>query len=190
MRGGRGALAGVSGLPPRGSCPPSRGPKGHLGHEGAPTGSFTLFWSRGERKSVRARQAFVPEGGLALSFQDSPVSCTGQWLCAAPRPNGLSVNMSPSRLLSLPEPQFLQLYACLNAQSLHSYLTLCDSMDCVAQQALLSMGFPRQKSWSGLPVPSPRRHLNPGIKPAPLMSPSWTGMFFTTSTTWEAPSAV
>ena len=32
--------------------------------------------------------------------------------------------------------------------------TLCDPVDCT-HRALLSMGFPRQESWSGLPFPSP-----------------------------------
>ena len=36
----------------------------------------------------------------------------------------------------------------------------------VARQALLSMGFPRQESWSGLPFPSPGDLPDPGIKPA------------------------
>ena len=58
------------------------------------------------------------------------MSGSGRRVCAAPQPNGLSVNVSPSRLLTLPEPQFLQLYACLHAHSIHSYLTLCDLMDC------------------------------------------------------------
>ena len=35
----------------------------------------------------------------------------------------------------------------------------------VARQALLSMGFPRQEYWSGLPFPSPGDLPNPGIKP-------------------------
>ena len=35
----------------------------------------------------------------------------------------------------------------------------------VACQALLSMGFPRQEYWSGLPVPSPRSLPDPGTKP-------------------------
>ena len=34
-----------------------------------------------------------------------------------------------------------------------------------AYQAPLSMGFSRQEYWSGLPLPSPRDLLNPGIKP-------------------------
>ena len=33
------------------------------------------------------------------------------------------------------------------------YLTLCNTVDCVAHQASLSMGFSRQEYWSGLPLP-------------------------------------
>ena len=36
----------------------------------------------------------------------------------------------------------------------------------LAHQALLSMGFPRQEYWSGLPFPSPGDLPDPGIKPA------------------------
>ena len=35
----------------------------------------------------------------------------------------------------------------------------------VACQAPLSMGFPKQEYWSGLPFPSPGNLLNPGIEP-------------------------
>ena len=35
----------------------------------------------------------------------------------------------------------------------------------VAHQALLSMGFPRQEYWSGLPFPSSRDLPDPGIEP-------------------------
>ena len=38
-------------------------------------------------------------------------------------------------------------------------------------QAPLSMGFPRQAYWSELPGPSPGNLLDPGIKPASLVSP-------------------
>ena len=38
-----------------------------------------------------------------------------------------------------------------------------------------------------LPCPSPRDLPNPGIEPASLTSPALAGVFFTTSTTWEAP---
>ena len=36
----------------------------------------------------------------------------------------------------------------------------------VACQAPLSMGFPRQEYWNGLPFPSPGDLPNPGIEPA------------------------
>ena len=56
-----------------------------------------------------------------------------------------------------------------------SCLTLCDAMDC--NQGPLSMGFPRQEYWIGLPFPSPGDLPNPGIK---LASPTLAGGFFTT----------
>ena len=46
----------------------------------------------------------------------------------------------------------------------------------LAHQAPLSMGFPRQEYGSGLPFPSPGELLDPGIK---LMSPELAGGFFT-----------
>ena len=45
-----------------------------------------------------------------------------------------------------------------------SCLTLCDLWT-VAPQAPLSMGFPRQEYWSGLPFPSTRDLPDPRIKP-------------------------
>ena len=47
----------------------------------------------------------------------------------------------------------------------------------VALQAPLSMGFPRQEYWSGLPFPSPGDLLDPGIEPE---SPVLASGFFTT----------
>ena len=35
----------------------------------------------------------------------------------------------------------------------------------IARQAPLSMGFPRQEYWSGLPFPSPRDLPDPGMEP-------------------------
>ena len=46
----------------------------------------------------------------------------------------------------------------------------------IGRQAPLSMGFPRQEYWSGLPFPSPRDRPSPGIKPT---SPALAGGFFT-----------
>ena len=54
-----------------------------------------------------------------------------------------------------------------------------------AYQVPLSMGFSRQKYWSGLPCPHPGDLPDPGIKP--LVSPVLASGFFTASATWEAP---
>ena len=56
----------------------------------------------------------------------------------------------------------------------------------IAHQAPLSMEFPRQEYWSGLPFPTPRDLSNPGIQPVSLRSSELAGGFFTTSATWEA----
>ena len=53
----------------------------------------------------------------------------------------------------------------------------------VTCQVLLSMGFPRKEQGSGLPFPSPRDLPEPGIEPAPLMTPAVAGGFFTTRVT-------
>ena len=47
----------------------------------------------------------------------------------------------------------------------------------VSRQAPLSMGFPSQEYWSGLPIPSPRDLPDSGIE---LMSPALAGRFFIT----------
>ena len=52
----------------------------------------------------------------------------------------------------------------------------------VAHQASLSIGFPSQEYWNGLPYPSPGDLPDPGIEP---MSPALAGGFFTTSATWD-----
>ena len=50
----------------------------------------------------------------------------------------------------------------------------------VARQAPLSMGFPRQEDWSGVPFTTPGDLLNPGIEPESLVPPALAGRFFTT----------
>ena len=43
----------------------------------------------------------------------------------------------------------------------------------IAHQAPLSMGFPKQEYWNGLPFPPPEDLPDPGIKPTSPMSPAW-----------------
>ena len=54
-------------------------------------------------------------------------------------------------------------------------LTFCNPWT-VAHQAPLSLGFPRQEYWSGLPFPFPGVLPNPGIK---LKAPALASGFFT-----------
>ena len=56
----------------------------------------------------------------------------------------------------------------------------------VAHQVPLSLEFPRQEYWSGLPFPPPGDLSNPGIKPMSLASPALAGGFFITNATWKA----
>ena len=56
----------------------------------------------------------------------------------------------------------------------------------VARQAPLSMGFPREEYWSGLPFPFAGDLPNPGMVLSSLMSLALAGGFVTTSATWEA----
>ena len=50
----------------------------------------------------------------------------------------------------------------------------------VACQAPLSVGFPRQEYWSGLPFLPPGDLPDPGTEPRSLESPALAGGFFTT----------
>ena len=66
-----------------------------------------------------------------------------------------------------------------------SHVQLFETLWTVTYQPPLSMGFPRQKYWSGLPYSSPGDLSNPGIKPASLASSlASAGRFFTNSTIW------
>ena len=70
--------------------------------------------------------------------------------------------------------------------SCFGHVRLFASLWILACQAPLSMGFPRQEYWSGLPCPSPGDLPDPEIKPISFMSLALAGGFFTTSATWEA----
>ena len=73
---------------------------------------------------------------------------------------------------------FVFLYSVLNRLFLlFSHSVMPDSVILwnVARQAPLSMGFPRQEYWGGLPFPSPGDLPDPGIKP---VFPAWQGGFF------------
>ena len=57
----------------------------------------------------------------------------------------------------------------------------------VARQAPLSVGFPRQEYWSGLPFPPPGDFPNPGIDST---SPALAGGFFTAEPPGKPPLTI
>ena len=63
--------------------------------------------------------------------------------------------------------------------SLFSYVQLFATLWTVAHQAPLSIGFPRQEYWSGLPFHPPRDLPDPGIETMSFVSPALAGGFFT-----------
>ena len=82
--------------------------------------------------------------------------------------------------------RFLPLLSlCMHAKSLQSSLTA--TLWTVVHQAPLSIGFPRQEYWRGLPSPSSGDFPDPGIETASLSEiPCMAGRLFTTSATWHA----
>ena len=72
---------------------------------------------------------------------------------------------------------------------MHAYYVasvMSDSLEgpwIVVLQASLSMGFPRQEYWSGLPCPPPGDFPDPGIELTSLTSLALAGGFFTTPAT-------
>ena len=76
---------------------------------------------------------------------------------------------------------------CVCVRSYFSRIQLFVTPWTVACQAPLSMGFPREEYWRGLPCPPPGDLPQPGVKPTSLRSPALTDRFFNTGATWEAP---
>ena len=75
---------------------------------------------------------------------------------------------------------YFPVYTCMCALVL-SRVRLSAASQMVARQASLSMGFPRQEHWSGLPFPPPGDLPDPGIEPAALVSPALAGGFIMTA---------
>ena len=67
-----------------------------------------------------------------------------------------------------------------------SYVWLFETQWTITRQAPLSMEFPKQECWSGLPFPSPGDLPDPGMGPTFLAAPALVSGFLTTCATWEA----
>ena len=79
----------------------------------------------------------------------------------------------------------MYMYACC---VLSSFSCVCFfvTLWTIALKAPLSMGFSRQKYWSGLPFPPPGDLPDPKTEPGSLLSPAFAGRFFKGRATWEA----
>ena len=75
---------------------------------------------------------------------------------------------------------------CARAKSLLQSC-LCATPWTVTRQTPLSMRFPRQEYWSGLPGPPPGDLPGRGMEPVSFMSPALAGGFSPASGSWEAP---
>ena len=75
-------------------------------------------------------------------------------------------------------------FSCVCILGHSSHVRLFATLWDVAWLAPLSMEFPRQEYWNGLPCPPPGDLPDSGIKPMSLTSPALAGEFFTTSCTW------
>ena len=90
--------------------------------------------------------------------------------------------------------EWLTLGKCMNACML-SLVRLFATLWAVAHQAPLSMGFPRQEYWNGLPFSSPGDIPDPGIELTSPEFPACAGRLFTTEPitipwAWEASQAL
>ena len=106
------------------------------------------------------------------------------------RPNSLGHHRTPSwapcALQQVTTCYLFYTWSCACMLSRWSCVPPFVTLWIVAHQVSLSLGFPRQEYWSGLPCPPPGDLPNSGIELMFLRSPAFAGQFFTTSATWEA----
>ena len=78
---------------------------------------------------------------------------------------------------------------CVCVLNCFSHVQFFATLWTAARQAPLAMGFSRQEYWNALPCPPLGGLSDPGME---LMAHKYTlaGRFFTTSTTWEAPTRI
>ena len=103
--------------------------------------------------------------GSSQTRHQTHVSCIGRQIL-----DTLSHQGSPAYV-------FKCLIHCACEPSCFSCICLIATSQTIAHQAPLSMGFSRQKCWSGLPFPSPGDLPDPGMEPT---APALAGGFFTT----------
>ena len=92
---------------------------------------------------------------------------------------GLASDLMPVCPLHLPSYPSSRAFNSCCCYSVLSHIRLFLTPRTVTVQASLSMGFPRQEHWRGLPFPPPGDLLHPGVQPKSV-PPTLTGGFFNT----------
>ena len=121
---------------------------------------------------VEHRGAWPPWNGVSLSFYNGR-NCFPRGTLSSCLIIGLLWGQRKS-------VQFWNYSKVRKRASMLSHVRLFVTPWSVARQAPLSMGFPRQEYWSGLPFPPPGDLSDSGIKPESPPAPALAGRFFTT----------
>ena len=148
-----------------GALPRRQRTSGILVEAGGPWGGM---WQRGEVSDVEAQPGW-PEWGLCLSsFNLNFWMSSSLYMSLASKKKGRPCSQCMNApLLSTVGTSGEEVYISIVTKSCP---TLLWPPLTAVHQASLSMGFPSQECWSGLPFPPPGALSNPGIKPA---SPDW-----------------
>ena len=134
-----------------------------------------LHW--GVEDHAAGQRASLPQWEEDLSTVLSGASSKTEVVCqsASCEMLGWMNHKLESRLQGEITTSDMQMHACMLCR--FSCAQLFATLWTIARQALLSMGFSRQKYWSGLPFPSPGDLPVPGIKLSSLTSPVLAGGF-------------
>ena len=81
------------------------------------------------------------------------------------RTSVVGIAVAVGTLMRRYRPEGIKIFACVHAK-------LFQTLQIVAHQAPLFMGFSKQEYWSGLPCPPPGDLPNPGIKPTSPVAPA------------------
>ena len=91
----------------------------------------------------------------------------------------LHLEFIPARNFHFDQMRWESHYPSHNCCLVLSHIQLFATLWTIACQPPLSMRFPRQEDWSGLPCPPPADLPNTGIEPESITSPALAGGFFT-----------
>ena len=136
----------------------------------SPNGSLTLLPSGSYLPGASGQSQTVRDPHSCISVQAEPSNA-----CCA---------LLPLTVISFPLCVCVCVCVCVYARVCAlsvSHVPLFVTPCTAAKQAPLSLGFPKQEYWSGLPFPPPGNLLNPGIKPTSLAPPALAGGFSTSA---------